>query len=447
MLAVMAVLVILSLLAAVSVGAASQFSGSANRDTQRKRALEAADAGLVVATYRLNMLNLSKGGCDVSGSTGTNGSCGPYTQDLGNGSSFSYYVTPVLKNTANCAGLPIANSTVDQRCITSMGTVNGVVRRVQVRVAAYQGAPVFPVNGVIGLSSVTDDNGALLSGTEASNGQITLKNKAAASSTTLGPSAPPVIADGSSSPCSGYSSSNNCVVTRTAAVGPFVLSPVNPGNSATTNGNDDGRISSGADPATGPVSYTASSRTLSLGNAGTLTLGGGLYNFCSLSMGNNATISLLQGVRTVIFIDSPARPGSNCPAGSGTLTMGNGASFINQYQNPPGSPIQYDSTALQIYIYGWPGGYSGSANVVSFNVGSSFYGTIYAPQSTINVNNSAAMYGALAGNAVTFNNSGTFTADQNDLGIQSNTDGTFFRTAWHECLPQPTDAQDPQSGC
>lgn len=456
MIVAMAVLLILGIITAVSVEAATQFSGTANRDTLRKRALEAADAGLQVATYRLNMLNPTSTGDCVSDHVYTpspaGSSCGPHTQDLGNGASFTYYTTPVLSSSASCAGLPITNSTVDQRCITATGTVNGIVRRTQVRVAAYTGAPIFPVNGVIGLSGVTVYNGATINGNEASNGQITLKTNATATSTVLGPSAPPVAGQGSSGA--------GTVTRRPQSQGPFVLSPVNPGNSADPDHNDNYRIVNGlmsppgsqADAAGGSVSYTPSSRTLSLGNNSTLLLGGAIYNFCSLSLGNGATITVAQSPpdmpphKVAIFIDSPARPGSNCPAGSGTLTMANGSSFINQ--TPGTEPgIAYDTTALQIYVYGWPSSYSSNANVVSFDVGVNFYGTIYAPQSTVSVNNAAASYGAIAGNIVNFNNSGAFTGDQNDLGIQSSTDGTFFRTAWHECLPQAPNPNDPQSGC
>lgn len=456
MVAAMGVLLICGMLAAVSVEAATQFTGTANRDSQRKRALEAADAGLQVATYRLNMLSpTSRGDCisdHVYTPVPAGSSCGPYTQDLGNGANFTYYTTPVLSSSASCAGLPITNSTVDQRCVTSTGTVNNIVRRVQVRVAAYTGAPIFPVNGVIGLSGVHDDNGAALNGTEASNGQITLKNKATAANTTLGPSAPPVTTVGTANP--------GTVTQRTQAQGPFVLSPVNPGNSADPAYNDNYRIVNGltppnspADAPSGTVSYTASTRTLSLGTNASLLLGGAIYNFCSLSIGNGGTITVAQSPpgtpphKVAIFIDSPARPGSNCPAGTGTLSMNQGSSFINQTPGVAGSGILYDTTALQIYVYGWPSSYSATANVVGFNEGVSFYGTIYAPQSTISINNAAASYGALAGNIVNFNNSGTFTGDQNDLAIQSSTDGTFFRTAWRECLAQPTNASDPQSGC
>jgi Tfp pilus assembly protein PilX len=447
MIVAMAVLLILGIVTAVSVEAATQFSGTANRDAQSKRALEAADAGLQVATYRLNWLSPAKGDC-ISDHAYTpspaGSSCGPYTQSLGNGASFTYYTTPVLSSSSSCAGLPITNTTVDQRCVTATGTVNGVVRRTQTRVAAWLGGPIFPLNGVVGLSSVSLYNSAVLNGTEASNGQITLKTGATATSTVLGPSAPPVAGQGASGA--------GTVTQRSQSQGPFVLSPVNPGNSASVN--DNGRIVNGLaspqvspyDSPSGSVSYTASNRTLSLGNSAALTLAGATYNFCSLSLGNNATITIAAGARTAIFIDSPARPGSGCPAGTGTLYMANGSNFINQ---APGTApgIAYDTTALQIYVYGWPSSYSSNANVVSFNNSVAFYGTIYAPQSTISVNNSAASYGNLAGNIVNFNNSGAFTADGTDLNIQSTTDGTFFRTAWHECQPQATNANDPQSGC
>ena len=50
------VLMITSLLAAVAVAVAVQTNGSSQRDVAKKNALEAAEAGLQVAVYRLNML-------------------------------------------------------------------------------------------------------------------------------------------------------------------------------------------------------------------------------------------------------------------------------------------------------------------------------------------------------------------------------------------------------
>jgi len=454
MVVAMGVILLLTLITGVVLAASVQLSATSNTDTLRKRALEVAEAGLQATNYRLNLLAPSSSNC-IGGSSetvqapGTGSSvCPSYTESVGNSSSYTTWTTPVFSGVGTCAGVSVGtSSTVQERCVTSQGTVNGVSRRVQVRVAAYAAAPIFPVNGVIGLTSVTLDNFAGLAGTEASNGLISLNHGASATSTTLGPSAPaPSLKNGAS---------DGTVTQRTAAQGNFVLSPVNPGNSATSN--DDGRITNGlhsppvspSDPASGTVSFDASTRILSLSGgstAGNLTLGGAVYNFCSLTLGNGATLTLGSGVRTVIFIDSPARPGSGCPSGSGTLTEANGANITNNSPAAPGSSIAHDTTALQIYVYGWPSSFSSSANVVSLGNSSSFFGTVYAPQSTISVNNSAAYYGAMAGNVVNFNNGGSFTGDNNDQLISSVPYGLYFRTAWHECLPAPT-SSDPQSGC
>jgi predicted acyltransferase (DUF342 family) len=369
-----------------------------------------------------------------------NTACAPVNESLGNGGSYTYWVGPVLGVSGICAGLPIVTGTVVQRCVTSQGSVNGVLRRVQVREAAYAAAPVFPIAGLTGLHSVTLSNNALVTGGEASNGQITLSNNALVTTTTLGPSAPNVSL--------GNNASAGVVTRRTQAQGPFVLSPVNPGNSATVN--DDQRIVNAlasppgtpADSVSGNVSYSAATRSLNLSNNASITLGGAIYNFCTLTLYNNGTLTIAAGARTAIYIDSPDRPGSGCPTGSGTLSVSNNSSIINNSPPPQGSGLLHDTTALQLYVYGRNDG----SNVVTFSNNTDFYGTLYAPQSTINLSNNGTMYGSVAGNNVSLSPNGRFVSDASDLTIATGAAGIYFRTAWRECQPQAT-TSDPQSGC
>ena len=73
-------------------------------------------------------------------------------EPLGNQGTYTYADTPVLKTGETCVGTTLSNNTgVIQRCVTAVGTFNGVNRRVQARVAAFTARPLFPVNGVVGL--------------------------------------------------------------------------------------------------------------------------------------------------------------------------------------------------------------------------------------------------------------------------------------------------------
>ena len=257
---------------------------------------------------------------DVIVSPLTTGFCPEVTEDLADGASFTYRVSPILTLSDSCAGLPVQTTaggevTIVQRCITATGAVQGHRRRVQARVAAFQGNPIFPLPGIIGLESVTLKNNASIGGWLGSNGPISVKNNNGVSGgIELGPSAP--------DPSVGGSSVGN-VTRRTAAQGGWVLAPVDIGNSATVN--DNVRIPNGlANPKLTPydsgsgVGYNASTRVLTLGNNSSLTLGGGTYNFCSISMGNNSSLLIApraagqpQAIR--LFVDSPYRTARVAP--------------------------------------------------------------------------------------------------------------------------------------
>jgi hypothetical protein len=219
-----------------------------------------------------------------------------------------------------------------------------------------------------------------------------------------------------------------------------VLGPVQPGNSATTNSNyritnylnNPSNPTAPYDMATG-VSYNATTRVLSMGNNSSLTLGGGIYNFCSFTATNNATITLAAGVKTEIIIDSPDDPNSGCGAGTGTLSIKNNANITNTSQ---------DTTALQLYVYGLNDG----SNIVDLNNNNALYGVVYAPQSTVNIKNNAGYYGSIAGNVVNINNNMNFNWDSNDQYLQATSTGLYYRTAWAACVPTPP-TSDPGSGC
>ena len=53
--------------------------------------------------------------------------------------------------------------------------------------------------------------------------------------------------------------------------------------------------------------YNASTRTLTLGNNDSVTLGGAVYNFCQINLGNNSSINIATGAKVLIYLDSPGR--------------------------------------------------------------------------------------------------------------------------------------------
>jgi Tfp pilus assembly protein PilX len=442
------VLMITAVLAGAAVTVAVQNNRFSRADVNRKNALEAAEAGLQVAVYRLNMLRPDDSHCiaDAVASPDATGTCASSSYTLGNGSAYSYYTTPVL-GTGTCVGLTVTSDTnISQRCVTAVGSSGTVFVRSQIRTAAFGARPLFPVSGITGLKSIVNTNNVRIAGWEASNGAVTSSNNVTITgSLELGPTGTYSYANGASNPAKVLLSS------------PMVLSPVNPGTTNQTSlagcptraaagfpaCNDDYRITNYLsnpshptapyDQSTG-VTFNASTRSFSMGNNASITLGGGIYNFCSFSATNNTTINLAPGTKTEIIIDSPDDPGSGCAAGSGTL---------NIFNNTTWNTLSSDPTALQLYVYGLNDG----SNVVNFNNNGIFSGVVYAPQSTVNLSNNAQFTGAISGNVVNLSNNFQFNWGSTAGTLQAASTGLYYRTAWSQCTPQPTTASAPGSGC
>ncbi len=434
---VMAALAVLSGLATLVLTGSVRLSDSSNVDRDSKRALSVAEAGLRAATFRVNKMGPANANCLTAVATPpVGGECPGLTEDMGNGASYSYWVTPILTTADRCAGLPLQGETngqivIVQRCVTAVGTVNGVRRRVQSRVAAYQGAPIFPLGGILGVDGVRVTNTATVNGAVGSNGLVQVGNSSSVDAIEIAQGAPTPI-------FGGQPAAEGTYVRRTAAQGDWVLAPVDVGDSATEN--DNARITQGLD-ASRNVTFDPETRDLVMGNNSTLTLGGGAtgtYNFCRLVMGNGAQINIAAGATVRIFIDSPDRTPdeSDCKpfSGAGSVTIGQN-SFFN---NPSGR-----AENLQIYVYGLNDG----SSVVNFQNSSFIAGAIYAPQSLVTFKNSATVVGAIAAGQVEFKNGVNFTWSESLGELRGRTVTVYYRSAWRECRPQATVPSDPESGC
>ena len=462
--AALGVLVVVGTLSAGTFAVSSRLNDTSSASRDAKRALQAADAGLEAAMFRMNDIGLqSVSKCfttsAVDPGTGTDpdvggtpaaGECAGVDESLGNNSSYTYYVTPALDDGDECAGLPVHHAdpngqvTITQRCVTSIGEVNGERRRIQARVASYIGTQLFPVGGILAINGIKVKNTAIVSGVLGSNGQIELGNNSyVAGGIKLGTSSTPPPTLGNGSTLGGP------VTYRSEAEGAYVLAPVDMGNTSTVN--DNGRISSGQDTGS-HVTYTntsAAPRTLTIENNGSLTLGGGTYNFCKVTLGNNSYITIAAGAKIRFFLDSPDRAGSGCiPSGQtaaqarsnayGGMILGQGSNFNN-----PGHAINF-----QIYMYG----YTDGTHKVEFNNSQAVNAAIYAPSSELIWNNTAGITGAVAASKVDFKNSASFAwaggSGQFDLSeLRTDTVSVYYRMAWTECQRARPTTSDPESGC
>jgi Tfp pilus assembly protein PilX len=541
------VLVIGMLLGTAVVVAATGESSLANRDSGQKRAFEAAQAGLQQTLYELNTLvntnslgptnlenycvagaNASVNAQEVVAAPTLNFSsaanlyadCASDTQSLGNGAFYTSWTSIVLGLSGQgCIGATVGQSElVTDRCIVSQGIIcppsytsptcsNPVTHRVEERVIAGSGKPLFPIQGIIAPNGVLIRNTGTVNGNISTNAQLAMQQSAKATNpVTLSsqPVAPyPLISNsaqlGTGLVCNSlnaplYTTTNSwpaaCVQRYYSNGQPagFSLSDTPPPYPENT---DDSRITcaesgqtcahdsftNSSGPcfvnASGCATWNPSTRSLAIPNGVTWTIGGGSYNFCTFNMsgGNAGTQAVLaNGVKTEIYIDSPANPSyspvsGQCPAGSGTISATQGAAFVNNSSPLPGSTLAHDTTALFIYVYGnispvsnqqanygynscQLNGNTTDSSCVALGQSSNFYGTVYAPQSDVKIGNTGQTFGGIAGRTVTFDNPGTFTQDVNVTTlVTAAQQALYFRTGWTECHLQATNSNDPMSGC
>jgi Tfp pilus assembly protein PilX len=444
MVAAMGTLMVVSLLAMVIATASIQTSHAGNTDRSSKRALAAANAGLEIATYRLNTLTPGPTSSQcittvVASPAAGQGTCAPVTQSVGNGATYTYLVSNQKAPNAACGGTALASGAVAAnsmvRCVTSTGTVNGVSRRVQsVTVAQPANPPYLPVQGVVGLDSVQLGNNTSSQANVGSNGAITVGNNSVISQIDLGPSAT----------VSGSFTENN---PRVVHPSPFTLQPAPVGTTATVNNNAAGLA--------GYAGYTAATRDLNVTTH--LVLPSGDYNFCRLTLSaqNSSSIEPAPGAQIRIFIDAPddVRPGSGCPT-----TAGQGWGQINGVNGVVlgrfvGTTPSGSAADTQIFVVGWdptagvfPGSKYGWNQIVVSKNNLEINGLLYAPWSDVQVGkNNADIYGGAAAKRIYVKNNANFVFDSSLANLGS-AGGDFTSLSWNECRAQPV-STDPESGC
>lgn len=431
-LVMMVMMVLLTLGAALSIGG-HQSSLAVSNDELGVRALQAAEAGAQSAVHRLNMQQPSPSQCirstitvPQSGSTW----CAPTNAETV-ASNASYIYQTSVEAPGSCTGSAFGTGTVE-RCVVATGSAGGVTRRVVQRVVSSSGSNPFPTNGVLGKDGVTITNNTTLLARVGTNGTFSMGNGSSVSGTvTLWTNAPAP---------SGYSGP----VTRTPTQ--FVLAPPNMLNPSTLldskTSNDNGRLLAGGGDSciggsgTGGTCYTntaGSPRTLSLGNQGSVTLGGGVYNFCQLNLGQGAALNVAPTAKVLIYIDSPDRlPNPGCVAGQGGITAGNNAIF----SNPSGDP-----TALQIVIYG-----STAYPSLEIPNNTALAAAIYAPNTNVSFKNNGSFTGGITAKTVTLKNNATW--DARLAGFRFATTLVYYRGAWRQCPTRTlASATAPATGC
>jgi Tfp pilus assembly protein PilX len=422
------VLVMAAMLAAVAASSAVTAQRGSTRDRGVKRAVEAADAGLNVAAYRMNkfatVLTYSGAGAkpcvDSSGATlttvalatsGSPGWCPPQTETLGDGGSFTY-------RTSDRYAATFAGQAVSQRKIVSTGTVNGVSRRAVATVATPSGTPLFSA-AVFSEGDLTMENNSLINGTVRSNANITTTSPANICGDAIaGPGG--TVTGGNT--CAGYSNST--------ATNKFVLNDVVVATGSGVDGN--ARLTASDSPSSSPT-WSSTARTLAMDGSDQLTLGGNVYVLCNLTMSNSSEIHIPNdGTPVRVYIDAPENCGG---AGTGNVNFQQSAGFDNTSGNP---------AMLELYV----AGSNTIPTAVTFQNNHDLTMVVYAPNSDVTFDNHNTFLGAIAGKTVSIHNNSTITYDSRaqlvaagDVPLQ-----IYNRLSWVECTPAQT-GSTPDSGC
>ena len=421
---VMATLLVLTLLAAAMHSMAVQSTSNAGGDSRAKRALGAAEAGLQTAAYRLNKVDPAGTMCFTTIAVAPNGSgeCPATTPEaVGTGGTFRYTVTPTG---AACSSLPGVPTSTYDRCITSIGVVSGVQRRIQARVIKTPPTP-FANGGVIGSESVQLTDEVTVETDVGSNGPITLTGtpgkvevKAFAK---LYP--PATVTRTGTTTLNGIANSDL----------PFGVGAINFAATLPPTGTNSNALLS-------PTYYNSTTRALNIpaGANYVMPAGSRTYNLCSWTMGKGAELKMASSADMGRFyIDSPRRPGSGCPAGSGKVVFDGLGDEIKINTG------RFDAN-VSVYLYGTTS--NGSAEDILIQNKAHIDAVWFAPNSIFHATNDITIHGGMSARKVILNHK---VSAKLDAALQSwvSESGLVLRRAWTECKPNPTVASDPESGC
>jgi Tfp pilus assembly protein PilX len=435
----LAVLVTVAALATVAARAAIVSNNQSFRGQNAKRAVQAANAGLQAAVYQTNLMQPGSNQCVQrdpatgalsNGAVQGDGWCQTQVEDLGDGATYGVQVSSA-SNVTTSTGLSVA-----QRKVVSHGTVNGVRRRATITINASTGNPLFPPGyAVVVRDSISMKNNATINGHIGSNGNITIKNNADfCGNVTPGPGKTATIGKNQTQ-CAGYS-------TQPAAE-PFDLQPVDLSPVYPPQTNDDQRITnmkngSGTPQDTcsncGKISWSSTTRVLTVDSNGVLTLAGDKYLLCRLEVKSGGRIQIPSRTTPLrIYIDTP----ESCGGGSGMGSVVWDGQLVNLY-----SPAQ----ALLIAV----AGSSTKSTIVDLptNDATNPMG-IYAPNSSVNMKNNVQFQGAVVAKSLTVQNNADFTWDTSINGIASGSDIRFYQAvtgSYKECTSAATGAA-ADSGC
>jgi hypothetical protein len=400
-----------------SVAAVSSISAQSGstRDMDTKLALAAADAGAERAIYRYNRVETTPTSPCLTATAGefssvaADGWC-PAINGSVDSATYSYRVMPTFDSEGEA----------DEIDVVSTGTSDDVSRTINLTAETTVNNP-FSEFQVIGDDSVDLDSNSSIDANVATNGDMTLNSNTEICGMIQVPPGSAVDFNGNSGQCSGYGVMNGSVD----------LPLVNQGNVTTVNSN--GRFFTQNIRSSDRVTWDAATRTLAMGSNSSLTLGGGNYSFCRLTMESNTTMYIAAGVADVrVYFDSP----ENCNQPDGTVQMDLSS---NSQITSTGS----DAVAAFLFV-GSPN-LSTAANLSSNTTLCNFEVVLYGPLTDFDLNSNTNVCGGVAGKTVHMDSNAHVGQHPGLENFELPMPAHFVPTRYVECGPSATGA--PNGGC
>jgi hypothetical protein len=437
---VVAVSALLVLIATAAVTAGLNSVTHSNRDRQVKVARQAADSGMELALFDLNTVvagqTLPCATRDAAGTYAMAGYaaggewCPPVTRTLADGSTVTYQVSKEL---------PVAGTNPEQvvRKVVATGTYVGEDRRVYTELRGIRGIAGFSVFGISARDTIRLENNVIIGSTThpvdiRTNGNIEMINDVdVCGNVTPGPGGTLSMSDHASI-CPGK--------TTAPATSQMQFEEFLAEHNAAWDANDNSRLGCGGGPGkdacydSGNILWDPAKRELTVQDDAELTLSGNVYSLCRLNLKNNSRLFIAPRPAT-----SPIKfyfHFSNCNEQSEPIMIENGWGITNHNTDP---------TTLQFFVLG-SASKTTTVNIKNNTVNSAATPMmLYAPNSSVILENNAKIMGGLVGKTVLIKNNVEFNYDPSAMTPPA-TDALVYQPTQHrECSPEPSGA--PDSGC
>lgn len=427
-------------LASAAVVASVDSQRGTSRDQDSKSAIAAADAGANVALMRLNRyasaLTVSSPCLGVSGGTlvlttaSGDGWCPAVSGSVG-GSTYSYRVSPFIEG-------GVMN-------VVTTGSDGTVSRRIDIAFTTTTVGSALEDEGLIGLDDIEIDNNADAQVSVGTNGNIHVYNNGNVCGNVRHGVGKKATFDNNGTQCTGYSVTEGNV--SLPPVSSFIPTDIATNNSngrmakciSTNNPADcqlDSYVTNNGKGPTSTVPWNATTRAITTANNATLTLTGGDYFICSLSLNNNSHLIISESAKVRIFFDTP----ENCGLKSG-------AKQIDVQNN---SDIKATGYQPETGKFNLPGFYLlGSTSIQTWaswsnNAGDAEF-ILYGPDTDIELRNNATFTGAIAGKTIHLDNNAIVIGAAPEAKPQIGGATLYQRQSYVECTGAT--ASPPDANC